>query len=195
MLIISIIVFGMAASAESMIYVLIGEKWLPCVPMMQIMSFTFVLYPLHQININMLTVQGRSDILLILQVVKCIIAVGPVFCGIYLGIYWMLIGSAVASWLSFFLNAYYSGRKFCYTWLMQLKDILPSLGIAFAMAIPVYLLSFIPLSPYILFPFQIIIGAIIVYFLCEKAQLKEYLELKKILSRDMNRFLKINSNV
>ena len=181
MLVSSVLLIGMAACAKPLIYVLIGEQWLPCVPMMQIMSFSLMLYPLHQININMLTVQGRSDIQLILQIIKCILAIGPILLGIYVGIYWMLIGSVVTGWVALILNSYYSGKKFNYTWWMQLKDMLPSLSTALIMAVPVYLLTYLPISYYITLPIQIIVGIVVTIALCEWRKQEEYLQLKGIV--------------
>lgn len=181
MLVTCIIMIGMASSAKSFIFVLIGEKWLPCVPMMQILCMSHVLTPLHMININMLTVQGRSDIQLILQIIKCVLAIGPILLGVLIGIYWMLIGSVIIGWIGFFLNAYYSGRKFNYKWWMQLKDIAPSFGVAFVMAIPVYFLSYLPISPFVIFPIQIIVGAIVAFILCEWIKMEEYVQLKEIV--------------
>ena len=181
MLVSSVLLIGMAASAKSLIYVLIGKQWLPCVPMMQILSFSLMLYPLHQININMLIVQGRSDVNLLLQIVKCILSIGPVLVGVFVGIYPMIISSVFINWIALFLNAFYSGKKFNYSWLMQLKDISPSLVIAFAMAIPVYLLSFLPFSDYVIFPIQIIVGFGLTIIFCELWKREEYLELKKIV--------------
>lgn len=181
MLVTSVLLIGMAACAKPLIFVLIGEQWLPCVPMMQIISFSLMIYPLHQININMLTVQGRSDIQLILQIIKCILAIGPILLGIYVGIYWMLIGSVVTGWIALILNSYYSGRKFKYTWWMQLKDIAPSLLISFAMAIPVYLLTYLPLSFFIILPIQVIVGALLIIAFCEWSKREEYLQLKSIV--------------
>lgn len=181
MLVSSVLLIGMAACAKPLIYVLIGEQWLPCVPMMQILSFSLMLYPLHQININMLTVQGRSDIQLLLQIIKNIIAIGPILLGIYIGIYWMLIGGVINGWISFVLNAYYSGKKYNYTWWMQLKDIAPSFFVAFVMAIPVYCLTYLPISYFIILPIQVIVGAFITIALCEWRRVEEYLQLKKIV--------------
>lgn len=177
----SVLLIGMSACAKPLIYVLIGEQWLPCVPMMQIISLSLMIYPLHQININMLTVQGRSDIQLLLQIIKCVLAVGPVLIGIYVGIYPMIIGSVVVGWISLIINAFYSGKKFNYTWWMQLKDIAPSLGIAFVMAIPVYLLTYIPISDFIILPIQIIVGAAVTISLCELFKREEYIQLKGIV--------------
>lgn len=177
----SILLIGMAACAKSLIFVLIGEQWLPCVPMMQILSFSLMIYPLQQINISMLIVQGRSDIQLLLQVIKCILAVGPILVGIYVGIYWMLVSSVVISWVALLLNSFYSGSKFNYKWWMQLKDIAPSLAIAFIMAIPVYLLSYLSISMYVLLPIQMVVGFVVTIALCEWWKRDEYLQLKNIV--------------
>lgn len=181
MLVSSVILIGMAACAKPLIYVLIGEKWLPCVPMMQILTFSLMLHPLQQININMLTVQGRSDIQLVLQIVKCVLAVGPILLGVFIGIYWMLVGSVVCGWGALVLNSYYSGKKFNYSWWMQLKDVAPSIVISMVMAVPVYLLTYLPLSYYAILPLQVIVGALITYLICEWSKPEEYIQIKGII--------------
>lgn len=176
----SISLVGIAATANALIFVLIGEKWMACVPMMQILCASYVIYPMQQININMLTVQGRSDILLLLQVIKCVLAVGPIMLGIYCGIYWMLFGSVVIGWIALFLNSYYSGKKFNYKWWHQITDIAPSLGLALFMGAIVYALSFLHLSPFILLPIQITVGILVIVLVCEVSKFEPYCELKGI---------------
>lgn len=188
MLLSSVLLMGMAACADSLIYVLIGEKWMSCVPMMQILCFSFVIYPLQQININMLVVQGRSDIQLLLMIIKCILAIGPIALGIFCGIYWMLVGSVLNGWIVLFLNAYYSGKKFKYTAWNQLKDVIPSFMISFAVAVPVLAISFIPMSYYIKLPIQIVVGAFTAIIICEKTKLDEYKQLKGMLLSTFNKF-------
>ena len=129
MLITLVLMLGLAAVAKPMIFVLIGEKWLPCVPYLQILCFYLAFYPLHALNLNMLQVQGRSDILLILQIIKNIIALIPIALGIWVGIYWMLIGSVVTGFFDYFVNSYYSGKKLGYSSWSQLRDIVPSFTI------------------------------------------------------------------
>lgn len=181
MLVSSLLLIGMAACAKPLIFVLIGEQWLPCVPMLQILSMSLMIYPLQQININMLTVQGRSDIQLVLQIIKCVLSIGPIVLGLYMGIYWMLAGSVVCGWASLLLNSYYSGKKFKYTWLMQLRDVAPSLIISIIMAVPVFLLTYLPLSYFAILPIQVIVGLLFSYGLCEWLKLDEYLILKGII--------------
>lgn len=53
-------------------------------------------------------------------------------------IYWMLWGSVGTGLFAYYLNSYYSGRFLDYPITAQVKDILPSFGIAVVMAIATY---------------------------------------------------------
>jgi len=185
-----VLMLGLAACSESMIYVLIGEQWLQCVPMLQIICTYGMLYPLHALNLNMLQVQGRSDLFLRLEIIKKAIGVGPLLLGIFANIYWMLAGTFVTSIISYYLNAYYSGPFLNYSIKEQVRDILPSFGVALAMAVPVYAMSFIPLNPFVLLPLQIVAGAMITITICEVIKLSEYLELKGIVMPILNKVIK-----
>lgn len=180
MLVTFVCMLGLAAIAKPMVLVLIGEKWLPSVVFLQIICFNMMLYPLHAINLNMLAIQGRSDLLLNLEIVKKSIAVIPVLLGIFIDIYWMLWGSVVTGFISYYLNAYYSGRYLSYSIWEQVKDVLPSFCIAVCMALVVYILSFLPVSPFFVLPIQFICGVFIVWGLCEKLNREEYLDIKNI---------------
>ena len=185
-----VLMMGMSACAKPMIHVLIGEEWLKCVPMLQIICICGTLYPLHALNLNMLQVQGRSDLFLKLEIIKKIVAIGPLLIGIFIDIYWMLAGSLVTGIIAYYLNAYYSGPFLNYSIKEQVKDILPSMGVAIAMTIPVYAMNFIPLNPFMLLPIQILIGAVITISICEVTKLPEYIEIKGIVKPVINRFIK-----
>lgn len=180
MLVTFVFMFGLAGCAKQFIYVLIGEQWLPCVGYLQILCFSMALYPLHAINLNMLQVQGRSDLFLKLEIIKKCIAIIPILLGIFIDIYCMLIGSVIVGWFAYYLNAYYSGPYLNYSVWAQIKDIMPSLLLSFGMAIIVLLIGLIPMSPYILLPLQIVSGAIIVLTICETIKLDEYIQIKDI---------------
>lgn len=171
---------GLAAVAKPMILVLIGEQWLPAVPFLQIICLNMMLYPLHAINLNMLQVQGRSDLFLKLEIIKKAIAVIPLVFGIFIGIYWMLWGSVITGFIAYYLNAYYSGKFLDYSIWEQIKDIFPSFVVATVMAIIVWCLTFINLSSIVLLMIQLIVGGIIVIILCEITKLDLYVEVKDI---------------
>lgn len=180
MLVTFVFMFGLAGCAKSFIYVLIGEQWLPCVGYLQILCFSMALYPLHAINLNMLQVQGRSDLFLKLEIIKKCIAVVPLLLGIFVGIYWMLGCSVVTGWISYYLNAYYSGPYLKYSAWDQIRDLIPSMFLSLGMGAIVWLVGLLPLSPYALLPIQIAVGAVIVFAVCEWSKLEEYVQIKEI---------------
>ena len=181
MLLSFVLCLGMAAVAKPMILVLIGDQWLPCVPLLQIISFSMMLYPLHALNLNMLQVAGRSDLFLRLEIIKKCIGVIPILFGIFGNIYWMLIvGVITGGCIDYILNSYYSGKFVNYSSWEQLKDIMPSFVLAISMAALVFSVSFIPINPYVLLPIQIVVGAIYVLGICEWWKPSEYMELKSI---------------
>ena len=190
MLITFTLMLGLAAVAKPLVLALIGEQWLPCVPFLQIICLQMMLYPLHSLNLNMLQVQGRSDLFLKLEIIKKIIAVGPLLLGIFVNIYWMLGSSVITGFIAYYLNAYYSGPFLNYSIKEQIIDILPSFGVAIMMAIPVFAMSFIPINPFILLPLQIVAGSIITIIICEATKLQEYLEIKGIAMPIINKVIK-----
>ena len=104
----------------------------------------------------------------------------------------MLASTFITNIISYYLNAYYAKELLDYSIKEQLKDILPSSGVAIAMAVPVYAMSFIPLNPFILLPLQIVVGAIITISICEITKLPEYLEIKGIFIPIINKVIKRN---
>ena len=185
-----IILISMAAVSEPFIYCLIGPQWHEAATYLPLICISMTLYPLHAINLNMLQVQGRSDIFLILEIVKKIIAIGPICLGIFVDIYWMLVGSIVTGIIAFFLNSYYTGKKLGYSSWMQLKDIAPSYGLSLLIALSVYFFKFLPLSNWIILPIQIVVGVIVFFLFCEKTKMEEYMEVKGITLQYLSKLIR-----
>jgi O-antigen/teichoic acid export membrane protein len=83
--IVSILMFGMAAIAHSLVITLVGEKWMHSIFYMQLLCIVGLQYPLNSININLLNVVGRSDLYLKLQLVSQMLAVPIIIVGVFLG--------------------------------------------------------------------------------------------------------------
>ena len=181
MFVTAVSLISMGAIAEPLIYCLIGSQWHMAASFLPLICISLSLYPLHAINLNMLQVQGRTNIFLYLEVIKKVIAIGPICLGIFVDIYWMLAGSIVTGLLSFFLNSYYTGKELGYTSWMQLKDIAPSYGLASVVALSVYFLKYLPISDWIILPIQVFVGIGVFFAVCETTNMPEYLELKGIV--------------
>ena len=181
MFITAVSLFALGAVSEPLIYCMIGPKWHEASTYLPFICIASTLYPLHAINLNMLQVQGRSDLFLGLEVIKKIIALAPLFIGAFVGIMPMLWTNIAVGIVAFFLNSYYSGRLIGYSSWMQLKDIAPSYALATVIALSVYFLKWLPLSYWVVLPLQIAMGAAVFFTVCKVFEPSEYKEIREIL--------------
>ena len=180
MFITAIGMFFLGAISEPLLYCLIGPKWHDAAVYLPLICITGSTYPLHAINLNMLQVQGRSDLFLGLEIIKKIIAVGPLFVGAFIGIMPMLYTSIFTTIIAFFLNSHYSGKFIGYSSWMQIKDISSSYGVAIIIALSVYFLKYLPVTYWVVLPLQLVVGTIVFFALCQMKQIDEYDEIKKM---------------
>lgn len=180
--------FFLGAVSEPLFYCLIGPKWHIAASFLPLICISRSIYPLQAINLNMLKVQGRTDVFFYLEIAKKSILLIPLFVGAFIGIYWMLITSIGTSVIAFFLNSYYSGKKLNYTSWMQLKDVAPSYGIAIFVSLSVYFLKYLPISFWIILPMQIVTGALAFLFICHVTKSEEYSMILSILKPYIQKF-------
>lgn len=181
MFITAVSMFFLGAISESLLYCLIGPKWHEAATYLPLICIAGSFYPLHAINLNMLQVQGRSDLFLKLEIVKKIIGIGPLCVGIFVGIIPMLYVNLISALICYFLNSYYPGKLIGYGSWMQLKDIAPSFGLATITALVVYFLKFLPVSNWIILPVQIVVGVIVFLMVCRTTKMREYEEAKQFV--------------
>ena len=177
MFITAISMFFLGAISEPLLYCLIGSKWHEAAIYLPLICISGSTYPLHAMNLNMLQVQGRSDLFLGLEIIKKIIALGPLFIGAFIGIMPMLYTNILTSIIAYFLNSYYSGKFLGYSSWMQIKDVAPSYGVATLIALSVFFLKYLPISNWAILPIQFIIGTIVFFTLSNMLKMKEYKEL------------------
>lgn len=181
MFVTAICMFFLGAISEPLLYCLIGPKWHEAAVYLPLICITGSTYPLHAINLNMLQVQGRSDLFLGLEVIKKIIGIAPLSVCIFYGILPMLYTGFLTTVIAYFLNSYYSGKFLGYSSWMQIKDIAPSYGLAALVALSVFVLKFLPVSYWIVLPIQIVLGCAVLLCVCQMAKMEEYMELKRMV--------------
>lgn len=173
--------FFLGAISEPLLYCLIGPKWHEAATYLPLICISSSLYPLHAINLNMLAVQRRSDLILILEVIKKIIALGPLFIGAFVGVMPMLYTNIATSIISYFLNSYYTGKFLNYSSWMQIKDVAPSYGVATLVAVSIYFLKYLPISNWVILPMQLVLGFVILITVCQQTRMREFIEIKGIV--------------
>lgn len=152
---------GLAAIAQPLVRVLLTDKWLPCVPFFQILSMSYVLWPIHTANLQAINALGRSDIFLKLEVIKKIIGLAILGVSIYFGVYAIAVGMLVSGIIFTVINAYPNSKLLKYSYKEQLRDIMPSLLLSLVMGGLVYQINFVRLSDYIKLIIQISLGGIL----------------------------------
>lgn len=162
----AVCMFFLGAVAEPLIYCLIGPQWHNAAMYLPYICVIMSLYPLHAINLNMLQVQGRSDLFLKLEIIKKVAYIPVLLIGIFVGIIPMLVASIIVGFLCFFLNAHWSGTFIGYSALMQLNDVTPSFGIAILVAISVFFFKYLQISNCLILLIQIIVGLVIFALSC-----------------------------
>lgn len=174
-------VFFLAAIAKPLILALIGEKWLDSVSYLQIISFYGVLYPLQNINLNMLNIQKRSDLVLKLEILKKVIFVPVFIIGFYFELKYMLWAAVCYYYVEFIVNSYFSERFFKYGTWKQVKDLFPVFITSAIISLFIWSFTLLQINIYITLIIQIAAGVFMYPLGYKLIQLTEYFELKRIV--------------
>ena len=161
----------LSAIANPLVRILLTDKWIGCVILLQIVCFQMMWYPIHAINLNLLTVKGRSDLFFRLEIFKKIMGVCIMFITIPHGIIWMVSGGIVSSMLSLIINTYYTGKLINVGYFKQMGDLLPIFGVSFIMWLIVHAIISLSSNLYCQLVLGISLGAI-VYLIGAKIFLK-----------------------
>jgi len=116
---------AIAVIAEILIPILMGEQWQIAGRYLSLLCISFMLYPIHAINLNILQVKGRADLFLKLEIIKKILITMILFITVPLGIEAMCIGMIIQSYASLFINTHYTGKLTSFDLFKQCKILFP----------------------------------------------------------------------
>ncbi|APM40296.1 lipopolysaccharide biosynthesis protein [Clostridium kluyveri] len=171
---------GLAVTAESLVKILLTDKWLSCVPFLQIFCASYSLWPIHTANLQAINALGRSDIFLKLEIIKKIIGLAVLVISIHFGVYAIAVGTLISGIISTFINAYPNLKLLNYSYKEQLKDIMPSLLLSLVMGTVVYNFKWFNILPLLTtLIIQVCLGIIIYIMLARAFKLECYTYLLK----------------
>lgn len=124
---------GLASVADPLIRWILTDKWAGTIVLLQIVCFSYMLYPIHAINLNLLQVKGRSDYFLKLEIWKKILGVTTLCITLPFGLVVMCLGRVVTGWICLGLNTYYTKKLIGYGFFAQMKDFAHILLLSFSM--------------------------------------------------------------
>jgi len=154
------LMIGLAFVSDSLVKLLLTEKWLPCVPYLVIFCITYMFYPIHTANLNALKAMGRSDYYLKLEITKKILGFAVLIATMWFGPLVMCASGILSSFIGQVINTWPNKKLLGYSLIEQYKDIAPSILLALFMGVCVFVIgTFLPFPTILTLIIQIIVGA------------------------------------
>lgn len=120
----------MAALADPLFRGVLGREWIGSIPYFQWLAVVALFYPFSALNLSVLMAKGRSDLFLLVGMVKrVLIVVNLVVCLRY-GVQALVYGMAALALISFLINAYFTGRFLRFSAWRQLREAAPYVAVA-----------------------------------------------------------------
>ena len=112
-------------------------------------------YPIHSLNLNILTVTGRSDLFLKLEIAKKTIGLTFMCCFLPMGLVAFCYACIGSEFISLAINTWYTKTLYDYGLFKQLKDLIPTLLLCLALFVAARAMTYIFDNLYV----QILTGA------------------------------------
>lgn len=179
--IIAPLMMGLAFTGNSLIQILLTDKWIPCVPYMQVFCVTYMFYPIHTTNLNAIKALGRSDLFLKLEILKKVLGVFILVIAMNYGVMAICLSLLVAEIPSQIINAWPNNKLMNYNYLEQIKDIFPEIFLAVSMGGIINVFNYFELHSILTLLIQILVG-VIFYISCSKLfKMNSYYYIKNLI--------------
>ena len=152
------LMLGMAVCAESLVSLILTDKWLDCVPYMRIFCIGLAIVPISLANLNAINAIGRSDIYLKLEIIRKAVNTVSLVVLMWFGVKAIAYSYLLNCVVNLAINSA-SNKKFLnYGYLDQIKDLIPSILLSGSMAFITYSVSLLHLSHLVTLLIQIPVG-------------------------------------
>lgn len=178
---------GLAVCAEPVIRLLLTEKWLDCVPYMQVFCIICAFQPIYTANLSALKSLGRSDLFLKLELIKKVIGLSLIAISMRWGILAMAMSEVVTMFLGHMINSIPSKKLLDYGYFQQLRDIVPSMCLSLVMGLCVFCVPMLGLPDVLSLALQIICGVAVYLGLSALFKLESFHYILNILKRLLGR--------
>ncbi len=135
------LLLGLAVLAKPVILFLLTEKWIGCVPFLQIACLYFMLEPIQTANLQAIRAVGRSDVILWLDIVKRGSGVIMLLVAMNYGVIYIALAPLGVALLASIVNVIPNKKLIKYSLREQLVDVIPNIFISAIMASGVLVVS------------------------------------------------------
>lgn len=177
------LMIGFAAIAKPFIIIVLTEKWLGVVPLLQILCIYYMWYPINAIHQNLMQVKGRSDLFLKLEFIKKTIGIGLLFISLPFGLNYLAWSLVAYALVSLALNTYYAAKLIDFSILQQLKDISRIFILSVIMGIGVYCVNYLDIHDILKIILAIISGLIFYIMIAKIFKMDEINQLYNLIKK------------
>jgi len=176
------ITIGLCSLAEPLVILILKDKWLPAVPLLQILCVAYMWNPIMMMNCSILNVKGRSDYFFHAEVIKKIVAIIILVVTIPFGVKIMCTGLILYSFADIYIITVYTRKLMDLRLSAQIRELLPVLLLSVSMGLWVYGSTLFFVNPL----WKLLVGAsvgVVYYFLVSKiARLEEFKFLMSLIA-------------
>ena len=158
---------GLFVVAESLVEVLLTEKWMLAVPFIRIFSIAYMFLPMQIANLEAIKALGYSSTTLKLEIIKKSIEIIILILSFMINVYAVAWGIVIYNAISLLINLSPNIKILNYGYSEQLKDILPLVFASLLMGGITWSIYWFQLNVYITLALQLLVGGIS-YFLFSK---------------------------
>ncbi|MCI6559924.1 MAG: polysaccharide biosynthesis C-terminal domain-containing protein, partial [Ruminococcus sp.] len=163
------------------------DKWLPCVLFLRVFCITYAFYPIHTANLNAIKAMGRSDLFLKLEILKKIIGLTAILITMWISVEAMAYSLLVTTLLNQIINSWPNKKLLGYSYLEQVRDMLPQIGLSVLMGAAIYLVQLAGFSSIFTLCIQIPLGIIIYIALSKLLHIESFEYITSMLKSFKNR--------
>ena len=153
------LMIGIACVGTPLVRLILTEKWMPCVPYLQIFCASMLFFPIHTANLNAIKAMGRSDLFLKLEILKKVIGIALILITMHISVLAMALSTLVNSLLCQLINTWPNRKLLDYSYGDQIRDILPNILLAAVMGGCVFVVGLIGLPDWATLLIQVVLGA------------------------------------
>ena len=178
------IMVGFAVCAEPLIRLILTDKWLPCIPYVRIFCFAYALFPIQTANLNALKALGRSDYFLQLDIFRKIVGLTFLITTMWFGVMAIAYNLLFTTIIYQIIDSWPNRKLLNYSYLEQLKDIMPQTLLSLLMGLIVYCVFLFHLSDICTLLIQVPLGVFIYIFTSKIFKVDSY-EYTKIIMKQI----------
>lgn len=181
------LMLGLMVLSEPVVRLIFTDKWLPCVPFMQIACVQYALEPVQTANVQAVKAMGKGRTFLLMEIVKKTFGIVMIVAVMYRGVMAIALTALGVTCFAAIVNSTPNRKFLCYTYREQIGDLLPSVALASVMAVCVYFAGKIPAPSVAGLVIQVVVGVVVYVLLSYICRVSQFTYLVNVVKSFVRR--------